>query len=84
MYGNVVPETYDGDALDPDMQNEVALKAALCYCDNCPVIDECEDTVAEQEKGLPLDERFGVCAGMTPRERWVADGSPVRLESSED
>jgi hypothetical protein len=68
-----------------NVRDEVALRSALCYCDNCPVIDECEDTVTEQERGKPLEDRFGVCAGMTPHERWVADGSPVSdLESLED
>lgn len=85
MYGNVWPEANVTDTRldDGNIHDGVALAAAMCYCDNCPVIDECEDTVMEQERGHPLEDRFGITAGMTPQERWLADGRPVRIEPQE-
>lgn len=46
-----------------------ALKWAKAMCAACPVLSECRSTVFLDERDIPADLRYGVCAGMTPQER---------------
>ncbi|MFE7105595.1 WhiB family transcriptional regulator [Streptomyces sp. NPDC057575] len=46
---------------------------AISLCHDCPVIDACRATTAREEAGMALKHRYGIRAGMTPRQRWRAE-----------
>lgn len=82
----MIPGEWRRDALcretDPEMfyPNYTGGRAreseeAKRWCRACPVLDQCRAWVMEFEHGEPAGNRFGVWAGMTPRER-------ARLERS--
>lgn len=51
-------------------RDEAALDIAIALCGGCPVRRSCAVDALEQEDGLGPTERFGVCAGMTPEQRY--------------
>lgn len=46
---------------------------AMRLCRTCPVIDACRAVTAKEEAGKGLKHRHGIRAGMTPRQRWLAE-----------
>lgn len=46
---------------------------AMGLCRSCPVIDLCRAATARDEAGKGLKHRYGIRAGLTPRQRWVAE-----------
>lgn len=50
--------------------DQSAFATAIALCAACPVRRSCAVDVLEQEEGLSPTERFGVCAGMTPEQRY--------------
>lgn len=57
-----------------------ALRWAKAMCAACPVLAECRTVVLEDERDLPADLRYGVCAGMTPQERIALSEYPRERE----
>lgn len=53
-----------------DERDPAALAVAVALCAACDVRRSCAVDVLEQEAGLPPQDRFGVCAGMTPEQRY--------------
>lgn len=51
-------------------RDETALVLAQALCASCPVRRSCAVDVLEQEQGLPPQDRYGVCASMTPEQRY--------------
>lgn len=51
-------------------RDEAALRVAIALCSGCDVRRSCAVDVLEAEEGLPPQDRFGVCAGMTPEQRY--------------
>ncbi|MEV6102662.1 WhiB family transcriptional regulator [Nocardia sp. NPDC051981] len=65
---------YAGSDLWYADQGEAANRLlAINLCRACPVIDACREATAKEEAGKGLKHRFGVRAGMTPRQRWLAE-----------
>ncbi|MFD7066103.1 WhiB family transcriptional regulator [Streptomyces sp. NPDC059913] len=46
---------------------------AIAICRDCPVLTQCRDAVAREESGSGKESRYGIRAGLTPKERWEAD-----------
>lgn len=47
--------------------------ASRVVCRACPVTVECRREAAELERGVPLQYRWGIWAGLDPRERYAED-----------
>lgn len=51
---------------------EAEVRNAKRWCAVCPVRPECLAYVLSVEAGAPAESRYGVWAGLTPRERYAA------------
>ncbi|WP_187438517.1 WhiB family transcriptional regulator [Streptomyces sp. sk2.1] len=59
-------------------------ETAIALCRTCPVIAVCRATTAKEEAGKGLKHRFGIRAGMTPRQRWLAEQASSQDRPAED
>ncbi|MER6607332.1 WhiB family transcriptional regulator [Streptomyces sp. NPDC000927] len=74
---------YAGSDLWYADQGEAANRLlAINLCRACPVIDACRAATAKEEAGKSLKHRHGVRAGMTPRQRWLAELQRQQLAQS--
>ncbi|MFC8447576.1 WhiB family transcriptional regulator [Kitasatospora sp. NPDC057223] len=46
---------------------------AKAACAACPLLEPCRTEVMAREAGAGEKSRFGICGGMTPKERYRAD-----------
>ena len=58
-----------------DRRYEDPWKVGRDICDTCPVKAICLDRKLDEEVGQPINLRFLMWGGMTPRERWDVDHS---------
>lgn len=58
----------DPDTFYPD-NNAAGIEAARAICKTCPVLRACLADCLRQEGGRRSGSRFGVFAGLTPRQR---------------
>lgn len=57
------------DEMFPDDSNEAGIERARSICRRCPVRAACLDECLQREGGRSSVSRFGVYAGLTPRQR---------------
>jgi hypothetical protein len=56
-------------------QSQVADAKKICAA--CPLLQPCRAEVTAREAGAGAQNRFGICGGMTPKERYRADRAPA-------
>lgn len=56
---------------------------AIAICRSCPVrVSHCLPYARALESGLPLEFRFGIFAGRTPRQRWLDDSRAMARDQA--
>lgn len=50
-----------------------AIRATRPICFQCPVRQDCFEYIRRKERGLPAALRYGIWAGLTPKQRCAMD-----------